>query len=150
AARVIRRSLLTRRSRRPAGPTGPTEIVRSTARMTAQYLTGLPVVWSEDCLRHEPAGEVWLGVWEPGTELPERANVLLAALGDAGARVADARRHDTDALLAVHDAELVDHLATIWAQWEAGGYERDYGRRRVVPYVFPTPGLLGNLPMRSP
>ena len=117
---------------------------------TTPVLTGLPVVWSEDCLRHEPAGEVWLGVWEPGTELPERATVLLAALTQAGATVTDTRRHMDATLLAVHDAELVDHLATIWAQWEAGGYERDYGRRRVVPYVFPTPGLLSGLPMRSP
>ena len=46
--------------------------------MTSPHLTGLPVVWSEDCLRHKPAGEVWLGVWEPGTEVPERATVLLA------------------------------------------------------------------------
>jgi acetoin utilization deacetylase AcuC-like enzyme len=118
--------------------------------MIAPGITGLPVVWSEDCLRHDPAGEVWLGVWEPGTEVPERARVLLEALTRAGASVTGARRHDPDALLAVHDDELVDHLATIWAQWEAGGYERDYGRRRVVPYVFPTPGLLGSLPMRSP
>ena len=118
--------------------------------MTTPVLTGLPVVWSEDCLRHEPAGEVWLGVWEPGTELPERATVLLAALTQAGATVTDTRRHMDATLLAVHDAELVDHLATIWAEWEAGGYERDYGRRRVVPYVFPTPGLLSGLPMRSP
>jgi len=117
---------------------------------TTPGLTGLPVVWSEDCLRHEPDGEVWLGVWEPGTEVPDRATALLAALTEAGASVTDARRHDTDALLTVHDAELVDHLATICAQWKAGGYDRDYGHRRVVPYVFPTPGLLGGLPMRSP
>ena len=36
----------------------------------------IPVVWSPDCLRHEPDGEVWLGVWEQGTEVPERAVVL--------------------------------------------------------------------------
>jgi acetoin utilization deacetylase AcuC-like enzyme len=113
-------------------------------------LSGLPVVWSAHCLRHEPAGEVWLGVWEAGTEVPERASVLLAALTQAGVSVKDAMAHDTNALLAVHDPELVEHLATIWEQWEAGGYERDYGRSRVVPYVFPTPGLLGDLPMRSP
>ena len=117
--------------------------------MTTAHLTGLPVVWSEDCLRHDPAGEVWLGVWEPGTELPERASLLLAALTKAGASVTDARRHEPDALLAVHDAELVEHLASIWAQWVAGGYVSEYGRSRVVPYVFPTPGLLGGLPMRS-
>jgi acetoin utilization deacetylase AcuC-like enzyme len=118
--------------------------------MTTARLTGLPVVWSEDCLRHDPAGEVWLGVWEPGTELPERASVLLAALTEAGASVTDARRHELDALSAVHDAELVEHLASIWAQWEAGGYVSEYGRSRVVPYVFPTPGLLSGMPMRSP
>jgi len=114
------------------------------------HLNGLPVVWNEDCLLHEPAGEVWLGIWGPGTEVPERAKVLLDALTRAGAVVTEATQHEVDALLAVHDRELVEHLATIWAQWEAGGYEREYGRSRVVPYVFPTPGLLGELPMRSP
>src|SRR5215470_7039378 len=118
-----------RHSRRPAGPD---RVARSAIRMTTAHLTGLPVVWSEDCLRHDPAGEVWLGVWEPGTELPERASVLLAALTKAGASVTDARRHEPDALLAVHDAELVEHLASIWALWEAGGYVSEYGRSRVV------------------
>jgi len=113
-------------------------------------LADLPVVWHPDCLLHEPAGEVWLGVWENGTEVPERATATLAALTAAGARVTGALPHGDDALLAVHDAELVEHLATIWAQWEAGGYPADHGRTRVVPYVFPTPGLLAGLPMRSP
>jgi len=82
--------------------------------------------------------------------VPERASVLLRAVTEAGATVTDARPHDLTALTAVHDADLVEHLATIWVQWQAGGYDRDYGRSRVVPYVFPTPGLLGDLPMRSP
>ncbi len=34
----------------------------------------IPVIWDEDCLRHEPAGEVWLGVRDAGTEVPERAS----------------------------------------------------------------------------
>jgi acetoin utilization deacetylase AcuC-like enzyme len=113
-------------------------------------LHGLPVVWSADCLRHEPGGEVWLGVWEAGTEVPMRATVLLDALRAAGARVTDALPHGDGPLLAVHDAELVTHLATVWADWEAGGYVADHGRTRVVPYIFPTPGLLAGLPMRSP
>jgi acetoin utilization deacetylase AcuC-like enzyme len=110
----------------------------------------IPVVWSPDCLLHEPDGEVWLGVWEQGTEVPERAVVLLAALSAAGAPVTPAVRHDDEVLRAVHDSELLEHLATIWAEWEAGGYLADYGRRRVVPYVFPTQGLLAGLPLRSP
>src|SRR5215471_13491033 len=87
---------------------------------------GLPVVWNADCLRHEAAGEVWLGVWEQGTEIPERATVLLDALAAAGAAVTASRPHGDGALRAVHDADLVEHLATIWARWEAGGYVSEH------------------------
>ena len=118
--------------------------------MTSGNVTGLAVVWSEDCLRHEPAGEVWLGVWEAGTEVPERAKVLLSALTEAGASITGARPHGDEPLLAVHDAGLVEHLATVWADWDAAGYPREHGRTRVVPYVFPTAGLLAGLPIRAP
>jgi acetoin utilization deacetylase AcuC-like enzyme len=110
----------------------------------------IPVVWHEDCLLHRPDGEVWLGLREDGTELPERASVILRALTAAGAPVLPAGPHDPSALLAVHDRELVTHLATIWADWEAGRYAADYGRDRVVPYVFPTAAMLAGLPLRAP
>lgn len=103
---------------------------------------GMPVVWHEDCLLHKPAGEVWLGVREDGTEVPERATVILQSLTRAGARVVPAAGHDHDALLAVHDSGLVEHLATIWTDWESGRYPADQGRDRVVPYVFPTAAML--------
>jgi acetoin utilization deacetylase AcuC-like enzyme len=121
-----------------------------TAHPAADGPLRMPVVWDEDCLLHRPDGEVWLGVWEPGTELPERADVLLAAARAAGAPVVAARRHGEAALESVHDAALIEHLATIWRDWEAGGYVTEHGRRRVVPYVFPTAGLLAGLPPRSP
>jgi acetoin utilization deacetylase AcuC-like enzyme len=113
-------------------------------------LSSTPVVWHEDCLLHDPDGEVWLGVWEPGTEVPQRAVVLLDALTAAGAEVTTATPHDEQQILAVHDAALVDHLSTVWADWEAAGYPSEHGRRRVVPYLFPTAGLLSGLPVRSP
>ena len=50
----------------------------------------------------------------------------------------------------MHDPALLDHLAAVWADWEAAGLPAEYGRDRVVPYVFPTPGLLAGLPLRIP
>ena len=110
----------------------------------------MPVVWSEDCLRHDPGGEVWLGVRDPGTEVPARALALRDALAAAGAPLLAARRHDDAVLRAVHDPALVDHLAGIWDEWSAAGLPAEHGRDRVVPYVFPTPGLLCDLPLRAP
>jgi acetoin utilization deacetylase AcuC-like enzyme len=110
----------------------------------------VPVVWSEDCLRHDPAGEVWLGVREPGTEVPARALVLRDALAAAGAPVTAAREHDDTILRRVHDPALLGHLASVWADWEAAGLPAEHGRDRVVPYVFPTPGLVAGLPERIP
>jgi acetoin utilization deacetylase AcuC-like enzyme len=55
-----------------------------------------------------------------------------------------------DHLHAVHEVDLVSHLATIWQRWADGGYLSEYGRTRVVPYVFPTAGLLAGLPLRPP
>jgi len=113
-------------------------------------LSGLPAVWHDDCLLHEPQGEVWLGIWEAGTEVPERAVVLLDALRSAGAAITSATAHADAAILAVHDAGFVEYLATAWDQWETGRYRSRHGRQRVVPYVFPTAGLLSGLPVRSP
>jgi acetoin utilization deacetylase AcuC-like enzyme len=110
----------------------------------------VPVVWSEDCLRHEPGGEVWLGVREDGTEVPARALVLREALAAAGAPVVAAVRHGDEIVRTVHDPELVDHLAGVWQDWAAAGLPAKYGRDRVVPYVFPTAGMLAGLPERAP
>jgi acetoin utilization deacetylase AcuC-like enzyme len=113
-------------------------------------LSGIPVVWHEDCLLHDPGGEVWLGVWEPGTEVQQRALVLRDALRDADADISAATPHDESKILAVHDAALVGHLSTVWSDWEAAGFPSAHDRRRVVPYLFPTPGLLSRLPIRTP
>jgi acetoin utilization deacetylase AcuC-like enzyme len=112
-------------------------------------LAALPVVWHPDCLLHQPDGEVWLGVREAGTEVRQRAVVLLEALRSAGAPITSAIAHDDAVMLAVHDAELVGHLASIWDDWVAAGYPSDHGRDRVVPYIFPTAGFLSGVPLRS-
>ncbi len=101
----------------------------------------MPVVWSDRHRLHDPGGEVWVGVRTPGTELPARADAIRATLAREGARFVDAEAHDDHALLAVHDAELVEYLAGAWREWEAAGLTRDPGQDRVVPYVFAHAGL---------
>src|SRR5262245_38755835 len=110
----------------------------------------MPVVWSDRHRRHEPGGEVWVGVRTPGTELPERAERVRAALADAGARFVDAERHPEKAVLEVHHPALLEYLAGAWENWEAAGLTADPGQDRVVPYLFPHPGLLAQDPPPVP
>src|SRR5215471_10220951 len=92
----------------------------------------LPFVWSDDCLRHEPEAEIWVGVRTPATELPARAVAIRDALLAAGAQEIPAVPHDDSALLAVHDPALVGFLRTAWETWSAAALPSD----RVVPYIF--------------
>jgi acetoin utilization deacetylase AcuC-like enzyme len=103
----------------------------------------LPFVWSDDCLRHEPDAEVWVGVRTPATEMPARALAIREALRAAGAREVAVVAHDDSALLAVHDPELVQFLRTAWDDWSAAELPSD----RVVPYIFARSELTGG---RSP
>src|SRR2546423_7796380 len=98
------------------------------ARMSEQPGLTVPVVWSEDCLRHEPGGEVWLGARDEGTEVPARALVLREALTAAGAPGIPAPPHGDEILRTVPDPELGDHLAGVWAAWDGAGVPAPYGR----------------------
>jgi acetoin utilization deacetylase AcuC-like enzyme len=89
-------------------------------------------VWSDDCLRHEPDTEVWVGTRTPATEVPARAVAIHEALLEVGAHEVPDVAHDDAALLAVHDPALVEFLRTAWNAWSAAGLPSD----RVVPYVF--------------
>jgi acetoin utilization deacetylase AcuC-like enzyme len=91
-----------------------------------------PFVWSDDCLRHEPEAEVWVGTRTPPTEVPARAVAIRGSLVAAGAREVAVVAHDDSALLAVHDPALVDFLRTAWEEWSAVGLPAE----QVVPYVF--------------
>jgi len=110
----------------------------------------VPTVWSPDCVRHEPLAEIWLGVRTPGTEVPQRAAAIRTSLLSAGARIVEATRHDDTILDLVHGAALLQHLRTVYRDWTAAGFPTAVGADRVVPYLFPTAGLLGTLPLREP
>jgi acetoin utilization deacetylase AcuC-like enzyme len=92
----------------------------------------LPFVWSDDCLRHEPEAEVWVGTRTPATEVPARALAIREALLNTGTPEVPAVAHDDSALLAVHDPAFVEFLRTAWEEWSAAELPTD----RVVPYVF--------------
>jgi acetoin utilization deacetylase AcuC-like enzyme len=108
------------------------------------------VTWSEQHRLHAPETAVWVGLSIPADELPERADLIRAELEDAGASVVDAERHADDALLAVHDPGLVDFLRTAWQDWAEAGLTADPGQTDVVGYIFPTPGLVGEIAPRVP
>ncbi len=105
----------------------------------------LPFVWSDDCLSHGGEAGSWLGLPDEGDELPERATLIRAALESAGATLVEAEPHDDSTLLTVHDAGLVEFLRTAHDRWTAAGFPGDPGQPRVVGYIFPTVGLLGDL-----
>jgi acetoin utilization deacetylase AcuC-like enzyme len=102
----------------------------------------VPFVWSDDCLRHEPAAEIWVGTRTPATEVPARATAIREALVAAGARQVGAAAHPDEPLLAVHDEALVSYLRGAWEEWAAAGLPSD----RVVPYMFAHHGLMDGPP----
>src|SRR5436190_3288692 len=106
----------------------------------------VPFVWSDECLRHEPEAEVWVGVRTAATELPARAVAIRGELVAAGGREVAAATHDDAALLAVHDPGLVEFLRTAWDEWSAASLPSD----RVVPYVFARPELTGGRKPAAP
>jgi acetoin utilization deacetylase AcuC-like enzyme len=106
----------------------------------------LPFVWSDDCLRHEPEAEVWIGTRTPATEVPARAVAIRGSLLAAGAEEVAAAPHDDSALLAVHDPALVDFLRTAWDEWSAASLPSAH----VVPYVFAREELTGGRAPASP
>ena len=108
------------------------------------------VVWSPATRLHEAKGAVWVGMPDPGDEIPERVDVILAAVTAAGHRAAEAAPHDDSVLEAVHDPAFLRHLETVHDEWLRSGIPEQVGQDRVVPYVFPTDGMLDGLPWHRP
>ena len=110
----------------------------------------IPVTWSDAHRLHAPATALWVGVRIDADELPARADLIRAALEEAGAPVVEAVPHSDDALLAVHDAGLVEFLRTAWVNWQASGMADEAGQHEVVGYIYPTAGFLGGVDPRVP
>jgi acetoin utilization deacetylase AcuC-like enzyme len=104
-----------------------------------------PFLWSDEHRKHVPDGEIWVGVHTPGTELPIRAERIRAALEQAGAELIPTEPHPDERALRLHDPGMVEWLRSAWEQWDASGLRQDPRQDRVVPYLFPHPGLLGGI-----
>jgi acetoin utilization deacetylase AcuC-like enzyme len=113
-------------------------------------LVGMPAVFDDAVLRHEPSAEIWVGVRLPGTELPSRATVLRVAVVDSGASLVAPTDDPMELLSAVHDPAFLRHMQTVYADWVDAGFPVEPGQDRVVPYVFPTAAMLEGLPARVP
>lgn len=110
----------------------------------------MPVVWSDRHRRHDPGGEVWVGVRTAGTELPARAERIREALAESCAHFVEAKAQPDAALAEIHDPDLLAYLAGAWEAWEAEGLPTDPGAERVVPYLFPHPDLIDDVGLRMP
>lgn len=110
----------------------------------------MKVVWSPDTRLHEPKGEVWVGVPNPGDEVPERVDLILDACRRAGLQPMTASPHNDTILEQVHDPRFVHHLATIYDEWMQSEIPNLVGQDRVVPYMFATAAMLDRLPGRMP
>lgn len=108
------------------------------------------VVWSPATRLHEAVGAVWVGKPDPGDEVPERIDRILAALSGAGLPVVEATPHDDAVLATVHDPAFLRHLETIHDAWLRSEIPELVGQDRVVPYMFATPAMLDGLPGRVP
>lgn len=108
------------------------------------------VVWSPATRLHEATGAVWVGKPDAGDEIPERVDVILAALTEGGHAAVEATPHDDAVLEAVHDPAFLRHLGTVHGEWLRSGIPEQVGQDRVVPYMFPTDAMLDGLPWHRP
>ena len=110
----------------------------------------MSVTWSDAHRFHAPERAVWVGVPIDADELPERVDLIRAALEEAGAEVVPAESYPDAALLAVHDTGLVEFLQSAWKTWGDGGMPAESGQPDVVGYIFPTTGLLAGIEPHVP
>ncbi|MFZ0159384.1 MAG: hypothetical protein WAL50_10175 [Kineosporiaceae bacterium] len=113
-------------------------------------LDGVVVLTDPMTQAHDPGAEIWVGVATPAVEVPARVAAIRSALAGRGADLLPGDGLDDAVLAAVHTPELLAFLRAAAGRWAAGEYRRLVGQDRVVPYVFPTPAFLGDLPARVP
>jgi hypothetical protein len=80
----------------------------------------MPVFWSDDRRLHHPAAEIWIGVRTPAVETAAPTDAILETLRAAGVHTVPAEQHEDGQVLAVHDSDLLEYLASAWARLGKG------------------------------
>jgi acetoin utilization deacetylase AcuC-like enzyme len=76
---------------------------------------------------HDPKVETYLGLPLPANEVPERAEMIRAALiEDGGFELAEPAEHGVEPILAVHDAGLVRFMEEAWPGVVAQKIDREF------------------------
>ena len=110
----------------------------------------IPFVWHPRTRRHAPQRGYIAGLPQPSRDVAERVNTIRDALIAAGHPEITGRDPDPEALAAVHSRGMLDHLRGIHDAWTVARYAEDPGQDRVVPWLFPTEGMLGGVEPRRP
>ncbi len=85
--------------------------------------------------------ELTAGRLLPGFELPERAEIIKARIGEVGlGPILEPTAQTLDVANRVHRPDYVGFLAEAWDRWIAAGYEGP-----ALPFVWPTRGLRDDL-----
>jgi acetoin utilization deacetylase AcuC-like enzyme len=113
-------------------------------------LLGMPAVFDDAVLRHQPSAEIRVGLPHTRTQQPSRATIHREAVLDPGASLVAPSDDPASLLEAVHDPAFLRHLSTVYEDWVDAGFPVEPGQDRVVPYVFPTAAMLEGLPARVP
>ncbi len=74
--------------------------------------------------RHDPPAEVSGGPSIPAWEVPQRAEVILTAVREAGHDIRMPRELGERPIVAVHDAAMLRYLESAWREWQAAGTGR--------------------------
>jgi acetoin utilization deacetylase AcuC-like enzyme len=100
---------------------------------------------------HAPTVETYLGLPEPANEVPERAEVIVAALvADGGFEIVEPTEHGDGPILAVHDPGLLRFVAEAWPAAAAEQIDRDFLVADTYPVRAMFEGMSGALAAARP
>lgn len=100
--------------------------------------------FSEDSRRRQARSELHGGMLVTPFECPERMDLVLNALNQAGVEVQAPKEYGLAPVLAVHDAGYVAFLETCWQAWQSTGRKGE-----AIPNIWPARTMRGDRIPRS-